>query len=240
MGKKKKDKVFDNESAEYVRQNLDSILDEDEHGTNNLKDLETTKDKKPKKKEENNNEDLIDFGKVRDNSYNEAKTLMDKLLKFYAKSDIITNNEYLTARKNLESQTLGSLIYQLRTAETMMTKLMEQIDRGVVEARMFEVLAETQKSLLEITRSVNVFVNNVEQNMQLNINELESQDESISDDSGNNSLESGDLKYRGTRGLMQQINNEKDNSNEENQNENDDSEDIIDELNDQFDDDSDE
>lgn len=239
MAKKKdKEKLFTKEGVESVRSDLDELLN-DETGSSNLKELQT--------KDESNeyvqtkDKEKIDFNEIRNSSYDEAKNLMNKLLKFYSKNDIITQNEYLNARKNIESQTLGSLIYQLRTAETMMTKLVEQIDNGVVDARMFEVLAESQKSLLEITRSVNIFINNIEQNMQLNINEIESREEQLSDE-GNDNLESDDGKYRGTRDLMQQIQNEPiedDNSDQnDSKNEDDDNKNFLDNLNDELNDDN--
>ena len=100
----------------------------------------------------------FDYTKKKTDSTFQAKKTINTLLKFYLSEEIIDNDEYIKAKMKIEEMTLGSLIFQMETAERAITTLLQQIDDGDVSPRMFEVLGTLQKSMLDIIKSQTMYM----------------------------------------------------------------------------------
>ena len=108
-----------------------------------------------------------------------AKKVMSSLLKFYLSEEIIAEHEYIQAKSNLDEYALGMLIRQMENSEIAISSLMDIINEGDVSPRMFEVLSDLQRTLLDI-----IYHSNSE--------------------SSNNKKQSG-VKSRGTKDLMRAL-----------------------------------
>jgi len=94
-----------------------------------------------------------DYTKVRNDTADKAKKVLDKMLRFYLSQEIIEEDEYVQSRIEIEKWTLSKLMNVLETSEMAMTKMLERIDDGEMHPRMFEVLSNLQKNILDIVKA---------------------------------------------------------------------------------------
>jgi hypothetical protein len=147
------------EQAEEIRGELDSLIGENEESLNVEKDPEDAS----QLTEQESSLPPANYGKLKDTATRKAEKTIDSLLKFYLDQDIIDNDEYVQAKRNMDVMTMSSLIYQLQAGERALTTLLESIDNGEVTARMFEVLGTLQKSMLDIIKSQNMYLMSAEE-----------------------------------------------------------------------------
>ncbi len=134
---------------------------------------------------------------------NKAKKVMDSLLKFYLSEEIIEEQEYIKAKSELDKSALSALIKQMENSERAITILMRQIDEeGDVSPRMFEVLSDLQRTMLDIIKSQTMYMVAVEENVKKVARDLD-----IYQGGGSNKkIESGGgVKSRGTKDLMRAL-----------------------------------
>jgi hypothetical protein len=97
---------------------------------------------------------------------NQATNVLDNLLKFYLSEEIIEEQEYIRAKSELDKCALGMLIRQMENSEKAITLLMDTINEGDVAPRMFEVLSDLQRTLLDIIKSQTMYMVAVEENVK--------------------------------------------------------------------------
>lgn len=133
---------------------------------------------------------------------NKAKGVMDSLLRFYLSEEIIEEQEYIKAKQQLDTAALSMLIRQMENSEHAITILMDTINEGDVAPRMFEVLSDLQRTLLDIIKSQTMYMVAVEENVKKVARDLDIyQGKSTS----NNNNKKGGLKSRGTKDLMKAL-----------------------------------
>lgn len=133
----------------------------------------------------------------------QASKVMNNLLKFYLSEDIIEEHEYIKAKADLDEYALGMLIRQMQNSESAITTLMDTIDGGDVSPRMFEVLSDLQRTLLDIIKSQTMYMVAVEENAKKISRDL---DVYHNGGNGNKKLNSGSsVKTRGTKDLMRAL-----------------------------------
>ena len=93
-----------------------------------------------------------------------AQRVMNNLLKFYLSEQIIEEHEYIKAKADLDEYALSMLIRQMQNSEYAITALMDQINEGDVSPRMFEVLSDLQRTLLDIIKSQTMYMVAIEEN----------------------------------------------------------------------------
>lgn len=181
------------ESKEELRSSLDELLGYDL--PDEVPGLDEEHELKPVKKEPI----------VPDNykAKNKAKKVMDSLLKFYLSEEIIEEQEYIKAKSELDKTALSALIKQMENSERAITILMRQIDdEGDVSPRMFEVLSDLQRTMLDIIKSQTMYMVAVEENVKKVARDLDVYQGS----SNNKKIESGGgVKSRGTKDLMRAL-----------------------------------
>ena len=109
--------------------------------------------------------------------------------------------------------TIADGLEYIRTAQHAIAKLIEEIDSGRVEPRLFEVLAQLQNQVMQMPKNFSSYMTQMEKNYK----QLKSESEEIKkggdiqfDENGNiiQSKENEDLlKARGTRSLMENLQN---------------------------------
>lgn len=189
------------EQAEEIRRELDALIGND---TSNPIERFTEKDpilpeKRPKQQ--------FDFVELKKTSVTQAKKTINALMKFYLDEEIIEKDEYLQAKKKMDEMTMSSLVYQLQAGERALTTLLETIEDGEISPRMFEVLATLQRSMLDIIKSQTMYLMATEESAKriakdISIYNKRVEQAEIKEVSGGNSNET---MQRGTRSLMQMI-----------------------------------
>jgi hypothetical protein len=111
---------------------------------------------------------------------NKAEKVMNSLLKFYLSEEIIEEHEYIKAKAALDQSALSMLIRQMQNSETAISILMDTIHEGDVSPRMFEVLSDLQRTLLDIIKSQTMYMLAIEENAKkLNFDEAEDKFDSL-------------------------------------------------------------
>ena len=131
-----------------------------------------------------------------------AQKVMKSLLKFYLSEEIIEEHEYIQAKAQLDEYALGMLIRQMENSETAITTLMDTINEGDVSPRMFEVLSDLQRTLLDIIKSQTMYMVAIEENAKKTSRDIDVY-HATSDNSPSN-RQSG-VKSRGTKDLMRAL-----------------------------------
>ena len=133
---------------------------------------------------------------------NKAEKVMNSLLTFYVSEDIIAEHEYIRAKAQLDESALSMLIRQMQNSEIAITLLMETIHEGDVSPRMFEVLSDLQRTLLDIIKSQTMYMVAIEENAKKISRDVDIYHNTESSSSSNK--QSG-IKSRGTKDLMRAL-----------------------------------
>tara|TARA_Y100000389_G_C17470110_1_gene529632 strand:+ start:2652 stop:3323 length:672 start_codon:yes stop_codon:yes gene_type:complete len=151
-----------------------------------------------------------DYTQMKSSASEKAKKTITALMKFYLDEDIIEKDQYVIARKRIDEMTLSSLMFQLETAEQALVTLLRTIDSGELAPRMFEVLGTLQKSMLDIIKSQTMYLVAAEESVK-----KLSRDVEIFTDRKNKKLNQDNRNQgqisnvnRGTKSLMEEIQNE--------------------------------
>jgi len=126
---------------------------------------------------------------------------MNSLLSFYLSEEIIAEHEYIRAKAQLDEYALSMLIRQMQNSETAITLLMDTIHEGDVSPRMFEVLSDLQRTLLDIIKSQTMYMIAIEENAKKISRDV---DVYHNTESSSSNKQSG-IKSRGTKDLMRAL-----------------------------------
>ncbi len=130
-----------------------------------------------------------------------AKKVMSSLLKFYLSEEIIAEHEYIQAKSNLDEYALGMLIRQMENSEVAISQLMDIINEGDVSPRMFEVLSDLQRTLLDIIKSQTMYMVAIEENAKKTSRDIDV----YHGNSESSSKKQSGVKSRGTKDLMRAL-----------------------------------
>ena len=190
---------------EQIKASLDSILDDEGLGIDSVKP-----DELPRLK----STDIMNFKDVTQTTSTDAKSLMDSIVRFYLDENLIDQTSYVEYKKKIDSMNLSSMMLQLKTAQHAITKLLEEIDLGNANPRMFEVLAQLQSQIMQMPKDYQNYVDKMEEGYRRIQGEIESKSKSGSytlqtAEDGETTFNpapsenSAGIKVRGTKGLME-------------------------------------
>ena len=145
----------ENKDVDPIRRSIDDLLSDDNLPSPTSSGLPSFSDHEP-----------MDYGGAKTSSTNDAKRLMNSLLKFYLSNELIEKNEYVQLKAKVDVMTLSNLINQMQIAEHAITTLMRTIDSGEFTPRMFEVLGGLQKTMLDIMKHQTLHMMAAEENMK--------------------------------------------------------------------------
>lgn len=157
--------------------------------------------------EDNEKKDIpkkFNYDKKRNKFYDKAKSTIDSLLKFYLTSDLISEDDYIKQKAYHDQCTLGDLMNQIEIANRAITTLMENIDLGDMPPRMFEVLAGMQHSIIDLLKMKSMHILSMESELKKIVSEREMFNQK-SIGNGNKINQDGGITSRGSKKLMQQI-----------------------------------
>jgi len=148
----------------------------------------------------------LDYDLVKGESDKKAADIVESVILLYLPQEFITQHDYVYQKMEVDKLTVSNLLFQMRTAEHAIKKLLEEIDNGSTHARSFEVLASLQKSKMEIVKHLAAFMVTMENNYKnlkydwTNIVEKTAElgpSQEVEDENS--------TKFRGTKGLMNMV-----------------------------------
>jgi len=151
---------------------------------------------------------FMDYNVVKASTDISARDIVDAITEFYLDSETVSKISYVKQKTNVDKITVSNLLFQMKTAEHAIIKLLEEIDGGNLHARSFEVLASLQKSKMEIVKHLAQFMVIMETNYKnLRDDYRFKKAESTTTVDGEITIESNpdQNKFRGTRNLIEQL-----------------------------------
>ena len=160
--------------------------------------------------------DIMDFASAKSDTGADARMLMTSIVDFYLKENLIEKTDYVAYKQKIDAMNLSSMMLQLRTAQHAITKLLEEIDLGNANPRMFEVLAQLQSQIMQMPKDYQQYMNKMEEGyIRLRAEgeqkayagaipmDYNSQTGTPSVEGGNHFQRQEGIKVRGTKGLME-------------------------------------
>lgn len=118
----------------------------------------------------------IDYGQELSKAEEKAKKTIKSLIEFYFEEEKISKDEYLNYKKLISEQSISQLLFLMKTGQEALIKLMQNIDSGDMSPRMFEVLANLQRSQLDIVKNYGLLLLSTEEDLRRTQFEVESKE----------------------------------------------------------------
>lgn len=154
---------------------------------------------------------FINVDNVKSEVETEARAIMESLSKFYNDMEALPEDSYLKHKQKIDALSISTMAFQIRTAQHAIAKLVEEIDSGRMEPRLFEVLAQLQNQIMQMPKNFSNYMTQMEKNykqLKTESDEIKKQSEIAFDENGNllqtpENMEA--LKVRGTKSLMENL-----------------------------------
>lgn len=138
---------------------------------------------------------------------NKAERVMNTLLKLYMSDGFISKSEYIQAKVNLDSMTLGKIMNQMEVSEAAIQVLMDNIQIGDINPKLFDALGNLQRTFIDLVKTQTAYIENVEMEYRKIAQEKEITSDDVIEKDNRNDFSSGGLKSSNQRELMQLIRN---------------------------------
>ena len=136
-----------------------------------------------------------------------AEKVMGTLLKLYMTDGFISKSEYIQAKVNLDSMTLGKIMNQMEVSEAAIQVLMDNIQMGDVNPKLFDALGNLQRTFIDLVKTQTAYIENVELEYKKIAQEKEVSSDCVIEKDSKNEISTGGLKSSNQRELMQLIRN---------------------------------
>ena len=142
-----------------------------------------------------------------------AEKVMNTLLKLYMSDGFISKSEYIQAKVNLDSMTLGKIMNQMEVSEAAIQVMMDNIQMGDVNPKLFDALGNLQRTFIDLVKTQTAYIENAEIEYRKIAQEKEISSDDVIERESKNEISTGGLKSSNQRELMQLIRNTVDSSN---------------------------
>ena len=142
-----------------------------------------------------------------------AEKVMSTLLKLYMSDGFISKSEYIQAKVNLDSMTLGKIMNQMEVSEAAIQVLMDNIQMGDVNPKLFDALGNLQRTFIDLVKTQTAYIENAELEYKKIAQEKEVSADDVIEKDSKNEISSNGLRSSNQRELMQMIRNTVDASN---------------------------
>jgi hypothetical protein len=152
------------------------------------------------------NGNFLDYHTVKAQSDIASRDIVDAISEFYLDPESIERINYVKQKTNVDKITVSNLLFQMKTAEHAIIKLLEEIDSGNLHPRTFEVLASLQRSKMEIVKHLAQFMIIMEGNYKNLRDDYRFKKAENNTVEGEMEIQSTDQnKFRGTRHLIETL-----------------------------------
>ena len=141
-----------------------------------------------------------------------AEKVMNTLLKLYMSDGFISKSEYVQAKVNLDSMTLGKIMNQMEVSEAAIQVLMDNIQMGDVNPKLFDALGNLQRTFIDLVKTQTAYIENAEIEYKKIAQEKEISPDDVIERESKHEISTGGLKSSNQRELMQLIRNTVDSS----------------------------
>lgn len=162
-------------------------------------DVDRANDELPKRKKV-----CLDYYEVKEEIDEETNNIILSVAEFYLTEEIVADVEYVKQKTKVDHMMVSSLLFQMKTAEHAIIKLLGEIDDGNMAPRMFEVLASLQKSKMEIVKHLAQFMIIMENNYKGLKDDYRIKEAETGNDE-NDEREVSGFKMRGSKQLLQAL-----------------------------------
>jgi len=154
---------------------------------------------------------FINVDNVKNEVETEARAILESLSKFYNDMESLPEDSYIKHKQKIDALSISTMAFQIRTAQHAIAKLVEEIDSGRMEPRLFEVLAQLQNQIMQMPKNFSNYMTQMEKNykqLKTESDEIKKQSDITFDENGNilqtsENIEA--LKVRGTKSLMENL-----------------------------------
>jgi hypothetical protein len=147
----------------------------------------------------------LDYHNVKIECEDSAEEIVNSVANFYLDEKIIESIPYVKQKTAVDHITISNLLFQMRTAEHAIIKLLEEIDNGNLHPRTFEVLSSLQRSKMEIVKHLAQFMIIMENNYKNLKNDYQLRAAETTDTDHEEVSGANPMQTRGTRGLIESI-----------------------------------
>lgn len=145
---------MDTENKDIIRNSIaDLLTDNDINLTDDIDGQTLSFNKVPSTISKN---DMVTL----EQSRKKAKDVMESLLKVYLSDNFISKNEYVQAKVNLDAMTLGNIMNQMEVSQRAIQILMDNIELGDVNPKLFEVLGKLQSTFIDLVKAQTTYIMN--------------------------------------------------------------------------------
>ena len=82
-----------------------------------------------------------------------AEKVMTTLLRLYLSDGFISKSEYVQAKVNMDAMTLGKIMNQMEVSERAIQLLMENIEIGDLNPKLFDALGNLQRTFIDLVKT---------------------------------------------------------------------------------------
>jgi hypothetical protein len=150
----------------------------------------------------------LDYDTVKREADKKASDIVESVILLYLPQEFVTQQDYVYQKMEVDKLTVSNLLFQMKTAEHAIKKLLEEIDSGSTNARHFEVLASLQKSKMEIVKHLAAFMVTMEnnyKNLKYDWNNLVDRKQEMLPEAAVEVQDENSAKFRGTKSLMTMV-----------------------------------
>lgn len=136
-----------------------------------------------------------------------AEKVMNALLKLYMSDGFISKSEYIQAKVNLDSMTLGKIMNQMEVSEAAIQVLMDNIQIGDINPKLFDALGNLQRTFIDLVKTQTAYIENAEMEYKKITQEKEILSDDVIEKDNKHEISASGLKSSNQRELMQLIRN---------------------------------
>jgi hypothetical protein len=133
-------------------------------------------------------------------SASKARRLVTTMLKLLSEDDVLEKSDYLKAKRRIDAMSLYQIFMSIEQLEHVLQRLMDEIDNGNTNSRIFEVFGNLQRTKLDMIKEGSLFI----MQMEDSVKRLTLEQKNKMPISEKGAAEDG-FKFRGAKGLMQII-----------------------------------
>jgi len=100
----------------------------------------------------------LDIGEVNRKTKLKAQKIVLSCMKLYFDAKILSQNEFMQAKAAVTTSNIKSLFRQIKIAEHMVDKIVNGIDGGDMNPRLFEVAGQLQSNIIDMLKNVQLHV----------------------------------------------------------------------------------
>lgn len=100
----------------------------------------------------------LDLADVDQKTRTKAQKIVISCMKLYFDAKIISQNEFMAAKASVTTSNIKTLFRQIRISEHMVDKIVNGIDAGDMNPRLFEVAGQLQGNIIDMLKNVQLHV----------------------------------------------------------------------------------